>query len=90
MLKKSKLTNDDNKRVYGKFMLQFNLKKILSNIQKLASMEKTEERNLAIRKKSMGQTGMQGVETLGNDPGSSTIAFNDGVNPSRTKSILPF
>ena len=53
-MKKSMGNNDDNKRVYGKFMLQFNLKKILANIQKLASIDCINERNKAIRIDSMG------------------------------------
>jgi hypothetical protein len=69
---KSLGSNEDSKRVYGKFMLEFNLKKILANIQKLASMDSVVERNKLIRLRSSDRTGMKGVNyTSVNIEGSS-------------------
>lgn len=102
MIKKSEGKGDDNKRVYGKFNLQFDLQKILSNIKKLASLQ-GKERASEIRSKSFSQTGMLGIEhtaTTGNIEGTgnndgSTINFSDPKTTTLNSSLkrtqtLPF
>ena len=86
---------EDNKRVYGKFNLQFNLSKILQNIKNLASLE-GKERASYIRKKSIQQTGMSGVGTTGaestpkKETEGSQINFQEPAATGKKNQPLPF
>jgi hypothetical protein len=85
-------SNEDCKRVYGKFMLQFNLKKILANINKFASIKSKKERNKAIRSKSMASTSMKGVNYNPNGflDGSSFFFPAEPAPVDPTLAPLPF
>lgn len=49
---KNDAKNTDNKRVYGQFLLEFNLKKIFSQIYELQQIKDAKQRSLAIKKQS--------------------------------------
>ena len=51
-LNSSENSKQDNKRVHGKFMLEFDLKKILENIKNLYGIEDEKDRLQLIRSKT--------------------------------------
>jgi hypothetical protein len=83
-------SHEDGKRVYGKFMLQFNLKKILANINKFASIKSKKERNKAIREKSMASTSMKGVNYKPNGNLDSFFFPAEPAPVDPTLAPLPF
>jgi len=51
-LNSSENSKQDNKRVHGKFMLEFDLKKILENIKNLYGIDNEKDRLQLIRSKT--------------------------------------
>ena len=67
MVKEHNLNSSENskqttKRVHGKFLLEFDLKKILSNISELQSIKNEAERLSLIRKSTHKKAGMSAID----------------------------
>lgn len=58
----SENSKQDTKRVHGKFLLEFDLKTILSNIKALQAIQSDDERIKMIRQRTVNKAGMTAVD----------------------------
>ena len=58
----SENSKQDTKRVHGKFLLEFDLQRILSNIKVLQAIQSDDERIKMIRQRTVNKAGMTAVD----------------------------